>query len=277
MEGLQVQSIVSHVFKIILALFAVITLIRLEYVWFIGILFALILTLLPTILAKDFNIKLPIIFDAALTVSVFFHVFGEYADLYDIIPYYDHFTHSMSSATVSLIGVTLLYILVFTIKVTQLPPLFFGLFSVLFAMSMGVIWEFLEWGFDYAFGSDLQRGLNNTMWDLIFDSLAGLVIGAFATINLRYSKSHQIPDLYVGEITKSLGYKRWKQLTDKDKNLREKMRIAFKDPIVLEGVFDYVVKEYKYITKSEEKAWKAVKETCLPEPKKEVPKKKNPN
>ena len=178
------EHLVSFFLKFAIALLAVVAFIRLEYVWVIGIMFALFLTLVPTILERDFKVKLPLIFDVAITISVFFHVIGGYVDFYDYVPYYDHFTHFISAATVSLIGVTLLYDLAFHVHIVKLPPLGFGIFTVLFAMSMGVTWEFLEWGFDLMVGTALQRGLHDTMLDLFFDTIAGIIIGTVAALKL---------------------------------------------------------------------------------------------
>lgn len=253
------HSVVSLVLKLILAGLAIVTLIKTEYVWFIGTVFALFLTIVPSILAKDFYVKLPIIFDAAITISIFFHVVGGYVDFYEIIPYYDHFTHFLTSATISLIGVTLLYIIVYCLKVTQLPPHFFGFFTVLFTISMGVIWEFMEWGSDLAFGTQLQRGLNDTMLDLSFDTMAGVIVGIIATIRLKQGDVPEMEQVIVGDLQESAGYKRWQLLRDKDKTLSEKIKIAFKDPIVIGGFFDYVVKESKHITDAEEKVWHGLK------------------
>jgi hypothetical protein len=178
------EHLVSLFMKLAIAVLAVVAFLRVEYVWFIGISFALFLTLVPTILERDFMIKLPLIFDIAITVSIFLHVIGGYEDFYDYVPFYDHFTHFVSAATISLIGVTLLYDLAFYVRIVKLPPLGFGIFTVLFAMSMGVVWEFLEWGFDLMVGTTLQRGLYDTMLDLLFDTVAGIVIGIVSALKL---------------------------------------------------------------------------------------------
>ncbi len=178
------EHLMSFFLKLVIAVLALVAFLRVEYVWFIGISFALFLTLVPTILERDFKMKLPLIFDIAITVSVFLHVIGGYQDFYDYVPFYDHFTHFVSAATVSLIGVTLLYDLAFHVRIVKLPPLGFGIFTVLFAMSMGMVWEFLEWGFDLMVGTTLQRGLYDTMLDLLFDTVAGIVIGTVSALKL---------------------------------------------------------------------------------------------
>jgi hypothetical protein len=253
------SAAISFILKFILVVLALITLFRGEYVWFIGVIFVLILVNFPAILARDFSVKLPIIFDLAITVSVFLHVIGGYVDFYEFVPGYDNVTHFISSMTVSLIGLTLLYIIVFHFENTRLPPLFFGIFTVMFAMSMGVIWEFLEWGFDLAFKTELQRGLQDTMRDFMFDTLAGLVVGIVATVRLKTGVAFEKGEIEIGDITSSVGYQRWKTLTDKNIDLKEKIRLSFKDPLILEQLFDYIVKESKEISEREKKLWHGLK------------------
>ena len=249
------SAAISFILKFILVVLALVNLLRGEYVWFIGVMFVLILVNIPAILSRDFYVKLPIIFDLSITVSVFLHVIGGYVDFYEYVPGYDNITHFISSMTVSLIGLTLLYIIVFHFENTRLPPLFFGIFTVMFAMSMGVIWEFLEWGFDLAFGTTLQRGLQDTMRDFMFDTMAGLVVGIVATIRLKTGVAFEKGEIEIGDISKSIGYKRWKMLTDKNVGLQEKIRLSFRDPLIMEHLFDYIVKESKEISESEKKLW----------------------
>ncbi|HDS44734.1 MAG TPA: hypothetical protein ENN68_01315 [Methanomicrobia archaeon] len=178
------KHLVSIFLKLAIAVMSVVSLLRGDYVWFIGGAFALFLTLVPTILERDFKMELPLIFDTTITISIFFHAIGSYHGFYYNVPFYDHFTHFVSAATVSLIGVTLLYDLAFHVRIVKLPPLGFGIFTVLFVMSMGLVWEFLEWGFDLMLGTTLQRGLHDTMLDLLFDTIAGVIVGTISTLKL---------------------------------------------------------------------------------------------
>lgn len=250
---------ISFTLKIILTFLAVVAFINLDFVWFIIIVLSLIMTNIPAILQRDFFVKLPIIFDFAITLSVFLHTVGAYVDWYENIPFYDNLTHFISSMTVSLIGVTLLYLMVTQSERTTLPPLFFGFFTVLFAMSMGVVWEFLEWGTDLLIGTDTQRGLENTMRDLLFDTIAGIIVGAVATGQLKAGEMFEGEDIVIGDIKNSAGYQRWKMLTDKNVDLKEKIRRSFKDPLILEQFFDYIVKESKDISEAELEFWEDLK------------------
>jgi len=254
-------SIISLILKVLLLVLAVITLLKGEYVWFIGVSFSLVLTSIPSLLARDFSVRLPLVFDLSITLSIFLHVVGGYGNWYESIPYYDHLTHFVSSVTVSLIGLMMLYLMIIHFEVAKVPPLVFGFFTVMFAMAMGVVWEFLEWGFDIIFGTELQRGLNDTMLDFVFDTTAGVVVGAIATTTLKKAGKFEYKmDIFIGDIKESKGYQRWQLLTDKHRGLKEKIQTSFHDPIVLDSVFDFIVAESKHISKAEKRIWHGFKE-----------------
>ena len=68
------EKYLTIILKIIMFFFAIIALLRKEYVWTIGIFFSLVLTTLPTMIKRDFNVKLPLILDISITVSIFLHI-----------------------------------------------------------------------------------------------------------------------------------------------------------------------------------------------------------
>ena len=97
--------------KLLLMAMAVVVLLKGEWVWFAGTLLSLLLVFMPAMVERDFNVKLPVILDSAITASIFLHVIGGYIKLYTAIPFYDSITHFISSATISFIAVTALYVL----------------------------------------------------------------------------------------------------------------------------------------------------------------------
>ena len=244
--------------RMVLAAFAIVTFLRGEFIWCLSIVFSLFLTLAPSILRRDFNVRLPIIFEIGITLSVFLHLVGGYVGLYWTWGYYDHITHFISSLTVSMIGVTLLYILAYSFKVICLPPLGFGIFTVLFAMSVGVVWEFLEWFSDWAWATGLQVDLHDTMWDLVFDTLAGVIIGSAATLRLKREKKLDVV-VHVDDLKSSVGYKRWKALNQKNQMMRKAVVKTFQDPEIVGKVIDFVVEESKEISQAQKKLWQDLK------------------
>ncbi len=249
----------SYGLKGLLVVMAIFTFFRGEFTWFIGTLFSIYITSLPTIMKRDYDVTLPLIFDLAITASISLHVIGGYVDFYTYIGGYDHVTHFISSATISLIAVTTLYIMNFHTKLISLPPLGFGLVAIFFTMSMGVVWEFLEWGTDIFLGTSLQHGLQDTMVDLLFDTLAGSIVGTIASIRLRKGEFFEHGSfLEIGDIENSVGYKHWKEIASKDRKIGENIAISLKDPNILENILNNIVEESKHISERQKEAWKKI-------------------
>jgi hypothetical protein len=247
--------------KLMLIAMAFITFFKAEYTWFVGTVLAIFLSFTPAILKKDFNVDLPIIFDFAITISIFLHVIGGYLHFYYLIVFYDHITHFLSSATISLLGVTLLYILTYHFKIIKLPAIGFGILTVFFTISMGVFWEFMEWGTDMMMGTSLQLGLQDTMMDLMFDTLAGMIVGATATLRLRTGDFivHKSV-LEIGDVQNSIGYKRLEEMKAADKKIVRNILKSFKDPELINTMMEYMVSESKYLSKAQKELWQNCKD-----------------
>jgi hypothetical protein len=254
------KSYVSMLFKLMLVILAIDTFLKGEYIWFLATLVAIFFSFLPAILRRDYNVNLPLVLDIAITLSLFFHTIGGYLDFYENIQYYDHLTHFISSAAVALIGVAALYVLAFHTNLVTLPPAGFGIFTVLFVMSMGVVWEFLEWGMDIFTGTQLQHGLDDTMLDFAFDTIAGVLVGIIATLWLKRRVIEEtMPFLEIGDIKNSVGYKRWQVIMKKDKSLKDKIFLTFKDPVMLDSILDDIVEKSHYLDDVQKSTWAKVK------------------
>ena len=252
------ERYLSFNLKLVLMAMAAITFYKSEYTWFVWALGALLLSFAPAILKHDFNVKLPIVLDFAITVSIFLHVIGGYLNLYYTIPYYDHLTHFLSSATIALLSVTLLYVMAFNFKIIKFPPVGFGILVIFTTMSMGVIWEFMEWGSDMMLGTNLQWGLHDTMMDLFFDTIAGVLVATVAVMRLKVGDYVLTESLVeVGDVRNSIGYRRWRELSASDRKLARGILRSFKDPVMMDGIIKYIVNESNYVTEAQREAWKA--------------------
>ena len=252
--------------KLVLIAMAFITFFKGEYTWFAGTLVAIFLSFTPAILKKDFNVELPIIFDFAITLSIFLHVIGGYLHFYYLVFFYDHITHLLSSATISLLSVTLLYALTYHFKILKLPPIAFGMLTVFITISMGVFWEFMEWGTDLMLGTNLQWGLQDTMMDLLFDTVAGLIVGTFAMLRLK-TGDFLVQDsvLKIGDVHDSIGYKRLEEMKAADKNIVRNILKSFKDPELMSTMLEYMVSESKYLSEAQKNLWNKCKDCPDPE------------
>lgn len=68
----------------------------------------------------------------------------------------------------------------------QIRAGFVAFFAFLFAVSVGTLWEIFEFLMDQLFGSGMQSGgLNDTMWDLILDTVGAAAISVFGWWHLH--------------------------------------------------------------------------------------------
>lgn len=112
-------------------------------------------------------------FDAWLTASLACHVvFGMHFDLYEALPFYDKAVHVAVTAGFVMLGVTLLGQYCARHSISLSGPAYCG-FALMFALSAGAAWEIFEFLIDRTELFQAQRGLKDTMLDLIADMVGG--------------------------------------------------------------------------------------------------------
>ena len=156
---------------------------------------------LPSFLSKRFMWKIPPMFAACFILFLFGAIFlGEALMFYYRVPNWDNILHFFSSMMLGLLGFSLIDILNGDKKhsLVKLSPFFVCLFSISFALLIGVLWEIYEFTFDGLLGMNMQKfavealedgeklvdlvgreALADTMHDLIID-LAGATIISLA-------------------------------------------------------------------------------------------------
>ncbi len=122
-------------------------------------LFTLLLFLLPPFVQKTFNIELP----TSLEIIVLFFIFaaqilGELAEFYVKIPLWDTMLHTSCGFLAASLGLSLTDLLNRSDRFHfKLSPFFVALVSFCFSMTVGVVWEFFEFGMDIFFETDMQK------------------------------------------------------------------------------------------------------------------------
>lgn len=149
--------------------------------WFLAFLagLALFLTYLPSIFEKKYKIILPIEFELLITLFIYASFYlGMIRDYYDYYWWWDIMMHTTSGVFLGFVGFLIVYTLNFEKKIElKLSPLFIALFSFIFAMAIGALWEVYEFTLDSIFGSMHQLdSLTDTMWDLILDAVGALFV-----------------------------------------------------------------------------------------------------
>lgn len=161
-----------------------------EKQWLNGLLILGILTLslLPHMLRKRMQIYIPPPFEMLAILFVFASVFlGEIRNYYFKYWWWDTMLHAGSGLLLGIFG----FLLVYTLNEEEhielhMKPRFVALFSFVFAVAVGAVWEIFEFAMDGFFGLNMQKsGLVDTMWDLIVDSIGALIISVLGYLYMH--------------------------------------------------------------------------------------------
>ena len=114
----------------------------------------LVLLLIPSLIQINLKIELPTALEITILVFVFAaEILGEIQSYYIKFPFWDTVLHTINGFLMAAIGFALVDILNRSKKFSiQL-----SIVAFCFSMTIGVIWEFFEYGMDQFFGLDMQK------------------------------------------------------------------------------------------------------------------------
>lgn len=173
-------------------------------------LFGIIVVNLPSFLTKRFAWRIPRVFSIIFMLFLWGAIFaGEVWEFYYRIPFWDDALHFISSMMAAMLGFSLIDILNSDKKhnTVSLSPFFVAIFSIAFAVFIGVLWEIYEYTFDGILGLNMQKfatesnggreiltelggraALEDTMTDLIVDTLGALLVSTVGYVSLKLNK-----------------------------------------------------------------------------------------
>ena len=119
----------------------------------------LVLFLIPIIIERRLNIKLPNTLEIIIFLFIFSaQILGEVQNFYGIFKYWDTILHTINGFLCAAIGFSMIDILNRSTKFHKmLTPAFVALVAFCFSMTVGVLWEFIEYGMDKTFNTDMQK------------------------------------------------------------------------------------------------------------------------
>ena len=122
-------------------------------------LLVLFLFLLPLFVQKNFGIELPGTLEIIILVFIFAsEILGELGCFFINVPNWDSILHTTTGFLCAAFGFALIDILNRNDKIKfQLSPIYVALAAFCFSMTIGVLWEFFEFGMDWFFHTDMQR------------------------------------------------------------------------------------------------------------------------
>ncbi|MBI5886136.1 MAG: hypothetical protein HZB85_06090 [Deltaproteobacteria bacterium] len=158
-----------------------------EYLFVVGTVAAVGISLVPSIVERNYRVTLPFELDLLITLSLFLHTFlGEGMDFYQRFHHWDKLLHLYGGSVVAVLGFVTVYTLHYTRKVRLSIPLI-GFFTIIFALAVGALWEIGEFTVDSIFIRHTQDDLPDTMWDLIDDLIGGTMAAGLGMLYVRYT------------------------------------------------------------------------------------------
>ena len=151
--------IVYLVLRALVILALVLSVLRRDYesVFLCGL--TLILFLLPLVVEKHFKIRLPGTLEIIILLFIFAaEILGELSSFYVRVPHWDTVLHTINGFLCAAIGFALVDMFNRSERFSiQLSPLYLAVVAFCFSMTVGVVWEFFEYGCDLLLGLDMQK------------------------------------------------------------------------------------------------------------------------
>ena len=121
-------------------------------------LFSLILISLPSIIERKTRVELPQALEIIVVCFVFgAEILGEIENFYYHIPIWDSLLHISTGCLAAAVGFGAIDLINKHIKRISMTPLFVVAVAFCFSMTIGVIWEFFEYGADRFLKTDMQK------------------------------------------------------------------------------------------------------------------------
>ncbi len=120
---------------------------------------SLILLIMPSIISRKLEIMLPSTLEIIILLFIFAaEILGEMNSFYVRVPHWDTMLHTINGFLCAAIGFALVDMLNRDDRFSfKLSPVYLAMVAFCFSMTVGVLWEFLEFSGDYLFGMDMQK------------------------------------------------------------------------------------------------------------------------
>jgi len=153
-------------------------------------LFALLITVLPNILEWKYDVPIGVGLTLWISLGVFLHTLGT-GYLYGDYMWYHNLTHAISGSLIAAIGYASFRAVDEHSAAVRFPSTFMFVLIVLFVVAVGVAWEIGEFLTDQLLVTNsgngvvlVQYGLADTLTDLLFDFVGGVLVALWGTASL---------------------------------------------------------------------------------------------
>jgi len=153
------KAIVHAVLVTLVVLVGTARFIRADYYSVFLCILTLLLFNIPVKVDRKFNVSLPMELEIIILLFIFAaEILGEIGSFYTYISWWDTMLHTINGFLMAAIGFALIDILNNSPKFHfNLSPVFVVVVAFCFSMTVGVVWEFFEFGMDVLVSTDMQK------------------------------------------------------------------------------------------------------------------------
>ena len=114
---------------------------------------------IPRIVEKKMNVSIPVGLETIILIFIFSaEILGEINAFYVKIPIWDTILHTTNGFLMAAIGFALIDICNRNERFSmKMSPIYVAFTAFCFSMTVGVVWEFFEFGMDWFFRTDMQK------------------------------------------------------------------------------------------------------------------------
>lgn len=133
----------------------------------------------PKFLERSLRVNIPVGLETVILLFIFSaEILGEINAFYIKIPGWDTMLHTINGFLMAAVGFSLIDIFNRSERFTfKMSPYFVAFTAFCFSMTVGVVWEFFEFGMDSLFGTDMQKDwVVTTVRSVMFDPTAQNIV-----------------------------------------------------------------------------------------------------
>jgi len=134
----------------------------------------LLLMIMPSVIQAAFKVEFPSLLEIIILIFIFSaEILGEISAFYLKFPYWDTILHTLNGFLCAAVGFSLVDIMNRQKRMQfELSPLFTAVVAFCFSMTIGVLWEFFEFGMDCIWRLDMQKDtVVSSISSVLFDPL----------------------------------------------------------------------------------------------------------
>ena len=175
----------------------VMSIIRGEYESTFICLLVLALFILPFFIQQNFGIQLPSVLEIIILLFIFAaEILGELECYFITYPNWDSMLHTTTGFLCAATGFALIDILNRNSRIKfQLSPVYVALAAFCFSMTVGVLWEFFEFGMDRVFHLDI--GLYDTMEDLFVNFIGAVTFSVIGYFYIKHRGKGKLAQAFI--------------------------------------------------------------------------------